>query len=113
MLTGESIALVTPRVTLFRGAVPDRTLPAMHEAIIRQAPPTPHILYGKTFAVGELAFPVDFPLVNVKQSLFEFNVVITMCDIDSTDSAVKPTRGNKIWVDLHLSSSSLRASLST
>jgi len=52
-------------------------------------------------------------LVNVKQSLFEFNVVITMCDIDSTDSAVKPTRGNKIWVDLHLSSSSLRASLST
>jgi hypothetical protein len=89
---GKFIALMTSRVALFLGALPDPALLAMHEQISRQATAALDIFHGKLFTVWENAFAVNFSLVNIHQPFLEVGIIITASDINRTDAAIKSAR---------------------
>jgi hypothetical protein len=98
---GKFITLMTSRVALFLGALPDIALPAMHKQVIREAAAALDVCHGKLFTVGEGAFAINVSLVKIHQPFFEFFVVIPICDINGTDAAIKSARGNKIRIYRH------------
>ncbi|SPF42568.1 hypothetical protein SBDP1_390001 [Syntrophobacter sp. SbD1] len=102
ILTRKFVALITSGVTFILCAVPDLTLPAMHKQFIRQAASALNIFYGKVLTAGESPFSGNFPLVQAHKPFLEFAVIITVCDINGTDSAIKTTRRNKIRIYLHI-----------
>jgi hypothetical protein len=52
----------------------------------------------KVLTVGKRALPGNPALVEIRQPLFEFAVIVAMRHINGADPAIKTTRGNKIWI---------------
>jgi hypothetical protein len=103
MAAREFIALMASGVTFLLGARPDLTLSAIQKRFIRQAPATFNIFYRKGPAIGKRAFAGNLSLVKIHQPLLEFAVIVTVSDVNGTDSAIESTGRNKIRVDLHKS----------
>jgi len=101
VVTGEFIALVTPGVSFLFGAVPDRALAAVHKLFIGQAATAPNVFCGQGFAIRERAFAGSFPLVEIYQPLLKFDVIVAVCNVNGTDTAIKTTRRNEIRIYRH------------
>ena len=95
------MALMTSGVTSRSCAGPDLTLSAMHKPFIRQAATASNILYRKVFTIRKNPFAGNFSPVKTHQPLLEFVIMITVCDKNGTDPAIKTTRGNQIRIYFH------------
>jgi len=49
----------------------------------------------------KVTFTGNSSLAKIHQPLLEFAIIITVCDINGTDSAIKPTRRYEIRIYLH------------
>jgi len=101
IVTGKVIALMTPRVAFLSCASPDLTLSAMHELFIRQAATAFNIFYRKVFTIRKCALAGCSSLVKTYQPLLKLNVIVAVCDINGTDTAIKTTRRNQIGICRH------------
>lgn len=91
MVTGKFAALMTSGISFFCGAIPDLTLFAVHKQIIRQASTASNILGRQVLAVGESTFVGNVSFVKTDQPFLEFFIMITMCQVNGTDAAIKAT----------------------
>jgi hypothetical protein len=60
------------------------------------------IFYRQILTIREFTFARNASLIEIQQALFEFVVMITVCDINGTDSAIKAARRNQFGSYLHM-----------
>lgn len=91
-------ALMASGIASLLCAGSDGTLPAVHEKVFRLAAAAPDVINRQLFAVRERSFPGGVALIKMDQLFFKLLIAIPVCDMDGTDPAIKPARGNKIRV---------------
>ena len=83
------IALVASGVTFFGCTFPDLALFAMHKKLIRFAAVALNIPYGKGITILKTAFAGNAAFVKLHQPFFEFDIIVSVGDINGADPAVK------------------------
>ena len=101
MLARKVITLMASCVTLLCRTLPYFALLTMHKRVIRLASVALNVIGGKVVAVGKKAFTGDFAFIQAHQSFLEFFIIITVCNIDGTDAAIKTTGRNQVRIYCH------------
>jgi hypothetical protein len=101
MLTGKLITLMTPGVTFSLSTLSHFTLLAVHKSNVRETTIASNIFCRKIFAVRKCALASSSSLVESYQPFLEFLIVITVCNMNGTYSAIEATRGRKFRIYFH------------